>query len=256
MLSRRQFIKRCATTLLAASSVSFFMGPSITRAAGTLPILLYHRVGPESDPLTISIDRFREDMQYLAESGYRTITLEQAREHLLGNKPILGNPILLTFDDGYLNNYTNAFPILRQYSMVASFFIITGMIGQENRIAIPQLREMTSAGMSFGSHTVSHRPLAELADDEPSRELVQSKSALEDILGKTVDFIAYPCGSYNQNVLQATHDAGYQGGLTTRMGFADSQENFLTLDRIPIFHYDRSLSYVMLRKGWVPSLLG
>jgi peptidoglycan/xylan/chitin deacetylase (PgdA/CDA1 family) len=256
MLTRRQFIKRCATTVLAASSVSFFLGPRISRAATeTLPILLYHRVGPEPDALTISIDRFKEDLQYLSAAGYQTITLEQGRDYLSGRKLLEGKPILLTFDDGYLNNYTNAFPILQSFSMVASFFIITGMIEQQNRITVPQLREMASAGMSFGSHTVSPRPLAELAADQPSRELVQSKGDLEDILGRGVDFVAYPCGSYNQDTLQAAHDAGYQAGLTTHMGFADSQENFLTLNRIPIFHFDRSLSYVMLRKGWTPSLL-
>ena len=255
MLTRRQFIKGCASTLIAVSGVSTFLEPRISRAATeTLPILLYHRVGPESDALTISIDRFKEDMQYLTECGYQSITIEQGRDYLLGRRPLQRNPILITFDDGYLNNYTNAFPILQNFSMVASFFIITGLIGQQNRITVPQLHEMAAAGMSFGSHTVSHRPLAELTDGEPSRELVQSKGVLEDILGRMVDFVAYPCGSYNQDTLQAACDAGYQGGLTTHMGVADSQENFLTLNRIPIFHYDRSLAYVLQKNGWDVSL--
>lgn len=252
MLTRRQFLKRCATTIMAANGVSL-LSSGILRASVALPILLYHRVGPEHDALTVSADRFKQDMKFLTESGYKTISLEQAKEYFMGRRAIEGKSVLLTFDDGYKDNYFNVFPILQKFSMVGSFFVITGMFGQPSRMDKLLIREMLAAGMSFGSHTVSHRQLATLPADDIVRELQWSKSDLEETLGRPVEFISYPCGSYNRETLKVTHDTGYIGGLTTNSGIADLTGNSLTLNRIPVFHWDHSLYEIMLRKGLLSS---
>jgi len=257
VITRRQFLIGCAGTVTALSGLSFLSEyKHLDEIIKSIPILLYHRVGSETDALTITTERFQRDMATLSEDGYNTLTLDQLGQYLQGNsnQSLPKKPIMITFDDGYLDNYTNAFPILQKYSMKASFYIITGMVGQNNRLTASQIREMETAGMTFGSHTITHRPLAELNTEEATTELTKSKLDLEEILGKSVKFIAYPCGSYTAETIKIAHEAGYSGGFSVRPGFATFTNN-MAIRRIPIFHYDRSISYVLLRKGLLPNIL-
>ncbi|HEY3423938.1 MAG TPA: polysaccharide deacetylase family protein [Negativicutes bacterium] len=255
MISRRQFLTGCIGTMAALTGLAFFPEYKIIdKLSKSIPVLLYHRVGSESDALTISTTRFQQDMEIISQEGYHTLSLNQLKQRLQGNLSILPTkPIVITFDDGYLNNYTNAFPILQKFAMTASFYIITGMVGNNDRLNASHIREMETAGMDFGSHTVTHRSLAELTAQEVATELNKSKFDLEQMLGKSVDFAAYPCGSYKAETLNIAGEAGYMGGFSTHDGFASFSNN-LAIKRIPIFHYDRSISYVMLRKGLFPSI--
>nr|NSL48335.1 polysaccharide deacetylase family protein [Dendrosporobacter quercicolus DSM 1736]SDM13474.1 Peptidoglycan/xylan/chitin deacetylase, PgdA/CDA1 family [Dendrosporobacter quercicolus] len=256
MLTRRQFLKSGAGVLGAAAGLSFFSASGIIdQFSQSLPVLLYHRVGPESDDLTVSTERFAEDMAYLAREGYHTISLDQVGQQIRGAIKLPEKPVLITFDDGYLDNYTNAFPILQNFGLQASFYLITGMIGQVNRMSAAQVREMQAAGMSFGSHTVTHRPLAGLTPNEAAAELNNSKTWLEQMLGREIAFTAYPCGSFSAQTLRLAAEAGYIGGFSTRSGLA-AFRNRLAIRRIPIFHFDRSIAYVMLKKGFLPTLFG
>lgn len=253
MITRRQFLIGCAGTIATISGISVVS--EYKKIVKSIPILLYHRVGSEVDDYTVTTTRFEKDMETLRWEGFNTLTLEQVKKHLQrANSPLPEKPIIITFDDGYLDNYTNVFPILQKYSMKASFYIITGMVGLDDRLTISQIREMEAAGMDFGSHTITHRLLAELTYKEAEIELTKSKYDLEQILGKVVDFIAYPGGSYNSDTLKIASEAGYIGGLTTHYGLETFNHSF-EIKRIPIFHYDRSISYVMLKKGLLPSLL-
>ncbi|HWR05770.1 polysaccharide deacetylase family protein [Sporomusa sp.] len=257
MITRRQFIAGGIGTMTALLGLSLVPEYKvIDQLINSIPVLLYHRVGPETDDLTISTKRFEQDMESLSQEGYNTLSLAQVKQRLWGGHLQLPDkPLIITFDDGYLDNYTNAFPVLQKYSMKASFYIITGMMGNNDRLAATQIREMEAAGMDFGSHTVTHRQLAELSPQEVANELNQSKFALEQTLGKPVNFIAYPCGSYRPDTTQAATQAGYIGGFSTQYGFA-MFNNHLAIRRIPVFHFDRSIAYVMLRKGLLPSMLG
>lgn len=253
MLTRRQFLIGSAGAIIAISGLGVVS--EYKKIANSIPILLYHRVGPEVDDYTVTTARFEEDMKILRWEGFNALSLEQVKQHLQNaDFPLPDKPIIITFDDGYLDNYTNVFPVLQKYAMKASFYIITGMVGIENRLTSAHIREMQAAGMDFGSHTVTHRFLADLTTKEAEVELTQSKYDLEQILGKTVDFIAYPGGAYNPDTIRIASEAGYIGGLSTHYGLAKFNLPF-EIKRIPIFHYDRSISYVMLKRGLLPSML-
>lgn len=243
-----------AAALIGAGAIANY--EVIRRLWSSVPILLYHKVGDDADSLTVSSERFDKDMQYLAEHGYTTLSLDDVRRRLYDeDAKIPRRPVLITFDDGYLDNYTNAFPILAKYDLKASFYIITGMIGQPNRVTAAQIRELDRAGMGIGSHTVTHRLLGDLKQDDVQAELSQSKTTLEQLLGKSIDFIAYPCGSYHQDTLQMVRKSGYQGGFSVKQGnamFADR----LAIRRIPIFKYDKSISYIMMKKGLMTHITG
>lgn len=253
MVTRRQFLFGCASTLAALSGASFVS--EYKKINKRIPILLYHRVGYQSDNYTVSPARFEDDMRTLSREGYTCLSLEQVKQHLDSglSAPLPDKSVLITLDDGYLDNYTNVFPILQQYNMKASFYIITGMIGEDDRLTASQIREMQAAGMDFGSHTVTHRFLGELTPPEMKTELINSKHVLEQLLGKAVDFIAYPGGSYNNDTLKIVKEVGYKAGFSTHYGY-EMFNNPFEIKRIPVFHYDRSITYVMFRKGLLPVL--
>lgn len=253
MITRRQFLTGCAGAITAISGLGFVS--EYKKVGNSIPMLLYHRVGSEVDDYTVTTTRFEEDMKTLSWEGFNTLSLEQVKQRLQNaDSPLPDKPIIITFDDGYLDNYIKAFPILKKYGMKASFYIITSMIGTEDRLTADHILEMAAAGMDFGSHTVTHRFLAELSPEEVKVELTQSKAELEKLLGKSVDFIAYPGGTYNTDTLRIASEAGYTGGLSTHYGFANFALPF-EIKRVPIFHYDRSIYYVMFKRGILPGVL-
>lgn len=244
MLTRRQFLKKCTLTLAASLAAPFLAVSPPSGAAGELfPIPVYHRVGDKTDPLTLAPGRFAADLQYLADNGYRTVTAGRLKDYILDGRQLPAKAVFLTFDDGYADNYAAVFPLLLAHGMTACFFVISGLCGQPDRLSGSQIREMSAAGMDFGSHTVSHRPLASLEKWENALELVKSKTDIEDILGKEAGVVAYPYGSYSADTLEAARDAGYWGGLTTRTGFTDIAGSELAMNRIPIFRHGRGLAH-------------
>lgn len=258
MATRRQFLAGCIGTITALAGLSLFSARQrIDDLMKSIPVLLYHRVGPESDELTVPPERLQQDLEFLRREGYSALSLEQVKQYAQKNHnaSFPSKPVVITFDDGYQDNYTNAFPILQKYSMKASFYIITGLVGQPDRLTVSQIREMAKAGMDFGSHTITHRLLAELSHAEAVTELTTSKTELEQMLGKKVDFVAYPGGSYTPDVLSIARHAGYDGGFSVRPGFATFHDS-LTIKRISVFHQNKSLAYVMLKKGLLPDILG
>lgn len=252
MLSRRSFIKKCGSILLGLSCSDLLLQWPIGSGAGNrqIPVLVYHRVGYTKDNFTVTPERFTNDLEVLQQYGYCTISLEQIQTFLSDpSMEFPDKPILITFDDGYRDNFDNAYPILKQHGMIATFFIITDKLWTEDRLSPERIVEMALGGMSFGSHTVSHRRLGELTWAEIQDELVISKAILEGILGRPVNAIAYPQGSYNDNVLVIAQNAGYITGFTVREGVCYKDSPDLELRRIPIFKYDRGIISVIANRG-------
>lgn len=251
MVTRRHFIKLCASSFLALSSANLFFQSIAKSSCYEIPVLLYHRVGYTTGGLTVSPEQMANDLSYLTNIGYKTISLEQFKGFIMDRSVNLPDkPILITFDDGYLDNYENAFPILQYYSMVGTFFIITGMLWDyPDRMSPKNIIEMSRSGMSFGSHTVSHCALAELSEDEIRRELMESQTTLESITGEKIDVISYPRGSYNQTVIRIAKELNYTVGMTVINGrdYADSPD--FELRRIPVFGYDGSVATAISRRG-------
>lgn len=252
MVTRRQFLKLCISSLASVSAVQLLT--QLPRGSGAanrdIPVLLYHRVGYTKGYLTITPERFASDLEQLANQGYRTITLGQFEQFLLDREIELPEkPVLITFDDGYADNYEKAFPLLQKYNMSAVFYIITGMVGQPERLTSERIREMVRAGMSIGSHTVSHRPLGNLSIAEAQTELSLSRFALEDMIGQAVQSVSYPRGSYNNDTLKLVEDNGYIDGFTTLHGKSSRTTHHYVLRRIPIFSYDGDILSVMAKRG-------
>ncbi|MCX7017083.1 MAG: polysaccharide deacetylase family protein [Candidatus Sumerlaeota bacterium] len=187
-------------------------------------ILTYHHIGDPAAAqgktnLFVSAPRFEEQLIWLKRRNYRFVLLDEVRAGLMGDVALPPRAVALTFDDGFLDNYESAFPLLRRHGAAATFFVTTGPIGAANADAAPhmtsdQLRELDRAGMAIGSHTVSHARLARLDPDAARRELAESKARLESILEKPVRWLCYPRGSFNREVATMAKQLGYVGACS------------------------------------------
>lgn len=252
MITRRQFLRICASTLAVGSSLEMVSAWSAVAEASyrEIPVLIYHRVGYTKGHLTVTPERLAADLEALRESGYQTIGLPVFEKFLQdGQIELPKRPLLITFDDGYDDNWEYAFPLLKQYNMTAVFYIITALIGQPERLTAAQIKEMAAAGMFFGSHTISHRALAELPESEIRDELQTSKNILETLLDTDIRTIAYPKGSYNEDTLRIAKEIGYTAGFSTRYGKCSRQGNHYILKRIPVFSFDRDIFTVLVKRG-------
>lgn len=211
-------------------------------AARSVPVLNYHQINDTAEnALTVHVDQFEKQMKYLADNGYTAITPAEMLDAWQNGTPLPDKPVVITFDDGYVDNYKNAFPILEKYNLRATIFLISDYVGMyPNYLTWSQISEMQDSGrIDFESHTLSHKQLDATSPEETKNQLEGSKQALEWHLGKTINFIAYPCGSYDDDLIRMTREAGYRAAFTVNYGLSDASENPFVLDRVPIFGSNR-----------------
>lgn len=219
--------------------------------------LMYHSITPgKTRPdwqWALSFQSFCEQLDVLQDNGWTTVS---ARQLAAGNGKLPAKTVLLTFDDGYADNFP-AFEELARRRMTATWFVVTKDLGQMSSwidddapscqlLTASQLAEMHASGMEIGSHTHTHCRLPELAAKQIDEELNRSKDYLSQLLNGPVTSFAYPYGLYDRQVLSATKSAGYQTAFATRSGFGVVNDNLLEIRRVAVMAGD-SLS-VFARK--------
>ena len=200
-----------------------------------VPVLYYHSVDQNADnEVTITPEMLEKQLKYINDNKFTTITIRELYDYLKNNKPIPEKSIVITFDDGYMNSYTEAFPILKDLNMKATIFCVGNSLDGSYYLSHEAIKEMSDYGIDIESHTVNHVHLDTLSYDEQLLELKKSKEILENITGKEVLSIAYPFGDYNTDTVKAAKQAGYSLGFTTNLGLSDRSDNIFELDRIYI----------------------
>ncbi|MBF6615072.1 MAG: polysaccharide deacetylase family protein [Chloroflexi bacterium] len=220
-------------------------------AAGPMrvPILMYHyiRVNPVARDkvgadLSVSPQRFSQEMQYLAANGYHTITFDMLAGAVKGTVRLPARPVLLTFDDGYEDFFTSAYPVLKQFGFHATSFVITGKVGQGGYLTWDQMRAMQAGGLAqFESHTVNHVEMDRISLSRAQSELVNSKATLEMQLGTQVKYFCYPSGHYDSGVEKLVAKDGYVAAVSTHAGVATGANNIDALPRVRV-HGGESLA--------------
>lgn len=192
-----------------------------------VPILMYHYISvPPADAdiyrtdLSVTPENFREQMAYLAENGYTPIDLYQLSAAITAHIDLPEKPFILTFDDGYLDNYENAFPILQEFGFTGTFFVITDLAdqGAEGYANWEQLEEMAAAGMRIETHTKSHPDLSTMSRDAVIFQVLGSQETIAAHIGYTPRYLCYPGGSYNEETLQILEELDFWGATTTQGG--------------------------------------
>lgn len=220
----------------------------------SIPILMYHSVSVDPQPgissyyrITTSPSRFREHMHWLHRHKYSVIGLDEALSRLQAQSPNPSPCVVLTFDDGYCDFFTEAWPVLADLGYTATVFLATDFIGH-GRIAFKgracltwsEVRELSRYGISFGSHTASHPKLYGLQLDEIQRELKESRRIIEDAISSPVYTFAYPYAfpqedqSFIRRFRHQLMDQGYRAAVSTVIGRARSKSDPLRLERMPI----------------------
>lgn len=218
-----------------------------------IPILMYHYLGEpratDMAALWVKPAEFERQMRWLALGGYRTVTLHELLGALRHGRPLPGRPVVITFDDGHASFADSAAPVLARFGFTATMFVITGKIGAPNFLDADAIRRLAGAGMQFESHTVSHPVLTEIGDEEARREIVDSKAALEQVLGAPVRFFAYRGGHYNDTVKQLVEAAGYEGAVSTRPGLNGQGADPFALYRMRVRRGDGLLNFSRALSG-------
>ena len=210
--------------LLAAGGFIFWL---FQRAAGGVPILVYHRVNDtDKNPTTLTVADFEAQMKFLADNGYHVISPDDLLDAWESGKNLPSNPIILTFDDGHEDIYKNVFPILQKYNMRATIFIVTDHIGMKDYLSWDFVRALQAGGfMDFESHSMSYKDLTTLKGDKLWNEIYGSKQA---------KFIAYPDGKYSLDAEDTSKEVGFRAGFIEDYGLAENDDDNYILTRIPV----------------------
>ena len=214
-----------------------FLPPKDFQTSGKsvkIPILMYHYVEYNKDlkdtirtSLSVAPHWFEKQLLELKSQGYETISLDELfTTHVK-------KPIILTFDDGYRDFYTDAYPLLKKYNMKATIYVISQFLNRPNYLTIDQLKELAASPLiTVGGHTQHHVSLPNVSLNEAKIEIFGSKTDLEKLLGIKINQFAYPYGRFNTAVEELVKEAGFQTAVTTLPG--DTQSNLFALTRIRV----------------------
>lgn len=207
-----------------------------TKGSVRVPILNYHHVAqlPASGSARdyyVSPQMFEKQMEYLKAKNYKTLSIQEFYDLLKTGKNPTQKSVLITFDDGNSDNYKYAFPILKKYGLVATFFVTSNRSG----ITSGQLQEMVLNGMDIGSHSRTHQDLTKLSDEDAQSEIVGSKYDLESMSQSKVKAISYPGCVANQENINLARSAGYILGFTCGKKIDHWPSNYYTIQRVHIY---------------------
>ncbi len=206
--------------------------------------LCYHEVRPDrkEDLLNVPPEVFRRHIQEFKKAGYKFIDVSDLQQYRMGKAELPEKAVLISFDDGYADNYTYAYPILLEEQVPGTFFVVSGTVGHDNRMTADELREMQANGMKIGSHTVSHENLAEMGVQSINFEMRESRAALEKVLGKPVYALAYPEGKANDAVLVAV-EKHYDMAFLAEVS-PEEKQTMYTLQRYGVFSWNEHIESI------------
>jgi peptidoglycan/xylan/chitin deacetylase (PgdA/CDA1 family) len=201
------------------------------RSSISVPILMYHYIRPAPSiytdylgyRLSVTPTDFSAQMDWLAANGYHPVDFNDLRAYFSGVMPLPAKPVVLTFDDGYADLYTTAFPVLQVHKFKAVAYIVTSFVGQSRYVTVAQVLEMDHHGIEIASHTVDHANLARSSRYSATNQLANSRTWLENLVGHSVVDFAYPSGQFNAQVVAVLQATGYDTAVTELPGTVHSR---------------------------------
>jgi peptidoglycan/xylan/chitin deacetylase (PgdA/CDA1 family) len=225
-----------------------------------LPILMYHAVEagqPSGYGYAVSAKQFERQLDAIQRAGLETISLGQLFDGLDGKAPLPRKPIVLTFDDAYRNIHQVAWPLMQERAMTGTLFAVADHVGGSNEwdqakgmprlelMEASELKELADAGWEIGSHGCRHLELAKANENQQHDEIFRSKLVLQSLLELSLEFYAYPYGSYTESAKAMLHEVGYRGAVSMFSKAASVTADRFCLRRIMPHRGDSALSFRM-----------
>lgn len=229
-----------------------------------IPILTYHSIDESGSVVSTGANVFRRQIKLLSEAGYNAITLKTLGEYLSGRGELHPKPIVLTFDDGFRNFYTTAFPVLSEHNFTATVFLIAGYCGKYNDwvgnspfaargrlMNWSEIRELAEKSIEFAAHSLTHPDLTRISADSAKLEIAESKTIIEDKTGREVTAFAYPYGTFNAPVKQMARE-NYTIACTTNLGKVKRGDDCFALERLDTYYLSNELVFraVVLKENF------
>ncbi len=213
-----------------------------------ISILTYHSLDDSGSVVSTSPGIFQAQMRHLSESNFNVISFGEVVAHINEGRPLSAKTVAITFDDGYENVYTEAFPVLQQYGFTATVFLIADYCGKYNDwpsnmpsiersplLSWREVREMRKHGIEFGAHTLTHPDLTRLNESQADYEIKHSKDKIQEHLGEEVKVFAYPYGKYNRRIRE-TAQRHFNGACSTRLGRVNGESDVYLLNRVDTYY--------------------
>lgn len=220
-----------AVLLAALAGAAFY---TVKHPPAGIPVFAYHKIGRDGDTYSVPPELFEAHLQYLRSEGYTTVSLLEIAKAKKGKLTLPPKPAVITFDDGYADNYTTALPLLEKYGMQGTVFMVVNDIGRKGYLTLGQLQEMEARQVEIGSHTANHLPLPSLTPEKKAEEISISKLLLEWKGLKTIFFLAYPNGSYDEACGALLERSDYLGALTGDSGLNTFETDPYYMKRINV----------------------
>ena len=215
-----------------------------------IPILVYHSVdvacAPDYRRWMVTPERFARQMGYLSDNEYNPVSVSQLTSALVAGTPLPPRPVAITFDDGLRDFRIGALPILERFHFVATLYVVASYVGGTSRwlsdlgegnrpmLGWDELRELDAAGIELGAHSCTHPQLDIIARDAAASEIIDSKRALENGLGRPIRSFAYPHGYATPALRRVVQRAGFDSACRVRHAVSSRRENRYALSRIVI----------------------
>jgi peptidoglycan/xylan/chitin deacetylase (PgdA/CDA1 family) len=215
----------------------------------SVPILMYHRIANDGPPglkrWRVAPELFDAHMNALHRAGYQTITFAEWADAIVQQRPVRGERVLLTFDDGYSDFLSDAIPVLRRHDFSATVFLVAERIGQTALwdaeygdpaplMSWEEIKSLQASGIEFGAHSCIHRKMTEMDPTELAEDTKRTRAILEESLGVPVPTLAYPYGDQNASVRRVVGAAGTTAAVTTEPGISKLGDDLLRLPRVEI----------------------
>lgn len=243
--NKKTFSVAAAVLILAIGGFLFWLSDK-----HTVPIMMYHQVIYREDPQSnwVSPQNFEWQMAYLAKHNYHVIPLSELVAATKAGRTLPRKSVVITFDDGYENNYFHAYRILKKYGFPAIIFVPSDQVSNaDGYLKWEQIREMIAGGIDIGSHTRTEAYLPDLTVEQQRDEIRESKRILERNLGIPIDYFAYPIGGFSEEIKDITRGAGYKAACATNRGYDPLNKDVYELNRIRFSDKDNRPDYLWIK---------
>ena len=214
-----------------------------------ISILTYHSIDDSNSVISTRLAAFQRQMEFLSKNDFNVVSLKGLINALDENRQLPAKTVALTFDDGYQNFYTRAFPVLKKYGFTATVFLVTDFCGACNDwpgnlktlersklLSWSEIKELSREGIEFGAHTQTHPNLTKISEKQVYTEMSASKNVIEAKLGIEAVNFAYPYGKYNRQVKDTAHSI-FKSACSTNLGKVNHHSDLLSLERVDSYYF-------------------